>query len=49
MAALPLNERAKSAVIKSIAAGVGGSLSAAGGLAEVWSTWGPAIRAYFGY
>lgn len=47
-AALPQNERAKSGIIKSVAAGVGGSLSAAGGLAEVWSTWGPVIRAYFG-
>ena len=48
-AALPPNERTKSGVIKSIASGVGASLSAAGGLAEVWSTWGSVIRAYFGF
>ncbi len=47
-ALLPPNERAKSGVIKSLVAGVGASLSAAGGLAEVWSTWGAAIRAFFG-
>ena len=48
-AALPANERAKLGVIKSLALGVGSTVSAAGGLAEVWSTWGPAIRAYFGF
>jgi hypothetical protein len=48
-ASLPSNERAKSGVIKSLIAGVGGSLSAAGGLAEVWSTWGTAIRGFFGF
>lgn len=47
-ALLPPNERAKSGVIKSLVTGVGASLSAAGGLAEVWSTWGEAIRTFFG-
>jgi len=48
-AALPPEERAKSGVIKSLVSGVGASLSAAGGLAEVWSTWGVPIRAFFGF
>lgn len=48
-ALLPPNERAKLGVIKSLASGVGASLSAAGGVAEVWSTWGGAIRAFFGF
>jgi hypothetical protein len=48
-AALSPDERAKTGVIKSLVSGVGGSLSAAGGLAEVWTTWGWAIRAFFGF
>jgi hypothetical protein len=48
-AALPHYERAKPNVIKSIAAGVGRSLSAAGSLAAVWSTWAKAINDYFDY
>lgn len=48
-AALLPDERAKPGVIKSIVSGIGASLSAAGGLAEVWSTWGTVIRAYFGF
>lgn len=47
-AALAPEERAKSGVIKSILSGVATTLSAAGGLAEVWSTWGSAIRVFFG-
>ncbi len=48
-AALPPEQRAKSGVIKSLVSGLAGSLSAAGGLAEVWSTWGAPIRAFFGF
>ena len=47
-AALAANERTKNSVIKSIFSGVASSLGAAGGLAEVWSTWGNVIRAFFG-
>jgi hypothetical protein len=48
-ALLPPDERAKSGVIKSLVSGVGASVSAAGGLAEVWSTWGEQIRTFFGF
>lgn len=47
-AALEPDQR-KAGVIKSILLGISYTLAAAGGSAEVWSTWGPAIRAYFGY
>lgn len=47
-AALEPNQR-KAGVIKSILLGISSTLAAAGGSAEVWSTWGPAIRAYFGF
>lgn len=46
-AALPENERSKPAVIKSILFGISTGLASAGGLAEVWSTWGPAISSFF--
>jgi hypothetical protein len=48
-ASLPPTERAKTGVVKSILAGVASSLGAAGGLAEVWSTWGDKIRIFFGF
>jgi len=38
---------ARPGVIRALLAGLGGTLSAAGGLAEVWSTWGPAIQGFF--
>lgn len=47
-AALPSEERAKPGVLKSVLSGVASTLGAAGGLAEVWSTWGNVIRAFFG-
>ncbi|HEX8609287.1 MAG TPA: hypothetical protein VF679_11660 [Pedobacter sp.] len=47
-AALLPGERAKSGVLKSVLSGVASTLGAAGGLAEVWSTWGSMIRAFFG-
>lgn len=47
-AALSPDERAKPGVVKALLAGVAATIGAAGGLAEVWSTWGPAIKAFFG-
>ena len=47
-AVLGLSERAKPGVIKGILAALATGLGAAGGLAEVWSTWGPCIQAFFG-
>ena len=47
-AALPVDRRAKPGVIKSVLSGIAGSLAAAGGTAEVWSTWGPQITRFFG-
>lgn len=48
-AALPPETRAKSGVIKSLISGIGSTLSAAGGMAEVWSTWEIPIRTFFGF
>lgn len=48
-AALVPEERSKTGVIKSIWLGVASSIGAAGGLAEVWSTWGNTIRTFFGF
>jgi hypothetical protein len=47
-ATLSADKRVKTGVIKGMFVGLATGLSAAGGLAEVWSTWGPAISAYFG-
>jgi stage III sporulation protein SpoIIIAA len=47
-AALPSDKRAKLGVIKAVLASLATTLGAAGGLAEVWSTWGPAICTFFG-
>jgi hypothetical protein len=47
-AVLPRSEQAKPAVIKGILAGLATGLQGAGGLAEVWSTWGPSIQRFFG-
>lgn len=47
-ATLPPNERMRGAAIKSLLSGVAGSVATAGGLAEVWSTWGEQIRSFFG-
>jgi hypothetical protein len=48
-ATLPPEKRTKPSVIKAIISSVAGTLGAAGALAEVWSTWGPAIRTFFGF
>lgn len=47
-ATLTAEQRAKPGVLKAVLGGLATTLGAAGGLAEVWSTWGPAIRAFFG-
>jgi len=47
-AALIPDKRAKPGVIKAILSGLSVGLSGAGGLAEVWSTWGATIKAFFG-
>lgn len=46
-ATLPAEERARPGVIKAILTGLAAGLGAAGGLAEVWSTWGHLIRQFF--
>lgn len=47
-AVLSSSQRAKPGVIRGILTGLATGLAAAGGLAEVWSTWGPAILTFFG-
>ena len=47
-ATLAEEKRSSRDVIKALFAALGGTLSAAGGAAGVWSTWGPVIRSYFG-
>ncbi|MDZ7337362.1 MAG: hypothetical protein ONB30_02345 [candidate division KSB1 bacterium] len=42
-------ERTKAGVIKAILTSLATTLSAAGGLAEVWSTWGPVVTRFFGF
>ena len=44
----PAEKRSALGVIRSILSGIATGLGAAGGLAEVWSTWGPAIAKFFG-
>ena len=48
-ATLPSEETPKPAVVKEILTALATTLGAAGGLAEVWSTWGPAICQFFGF
>lgn len=48
-AAIPQNKRVKPGVTKAILTGLATGMSAAGGLAEMWSTWSPAIRTFFGF
>ena len=44
---LPEENRSKPEVIRSLLQNLGATLGAAGGLAEVWSTWGESIKAFF--
>ena len=47
-ALIPIENRSKSGIIKAIISTLATTLSTAGGLAEVWTTWGPAIQKFFG-
>lgn len=40
--------RRKTGVVKMALTAIGGTCAAVGGLAEVWSTWGPSMSQYFG-
>lgn len=46
-ATLPSNQRTSKGVIKALLSGIATGLGAAGGLAEVWSTWGSVLVNYF--
>lgn len=48
-ALLPEQERMKTGILKALGIAVSSTMSAAGGLAEVWSTWGPSIQKFFGF
>jgi hypothetical protein len=48
-AILPTNERSKPGVMKAVFTTLSGTLTAAGNLAGIWSTWGPAIKKFFGF
>jgi len=41
-------QRAKPGAVRAVLAAVATTFGAAGGLAEVWSTWGPAVKTFFG-
>lgn len=45
---LPKDKRVNKSVLKAIISSIGGALSAGGGLAEIWSTWGTEISSFFG-
>jgi hypothetical protein len=47
-AALPPGKRVQSWKIKDLLVGISLAIRTAGGLAEVWHTWGPAISNFFG-
>jgi hypothetical protein len=47
-ATLPREKQAAIGTLRTIIGGLGSVLSAGGGLAEIWSTWGSSIRAFFG-
>lgn len=42
------NKRAGPAVIRVVLSSIAATIGTGGGLAEIWSTWGPAIKAFFG-
>lgn len=46
-AILPENERSKPGVMKAVLTTLSGTITAAGSLAGIWSTWGPAIQKFF--
>lgn len=45
-ASRPEEERSRG-VVRALVSGLGSTLQAAGGLAGVWDTWGPALRRFF--
>lgn len=45
---LPKEKRSSKSVIRAIFNSIGATLGAVGGLAEIWSTWGKNIAAFFG-
>jgi ABC-type transporter Mla subunit MlaD len=47
-ALLPENERMKPGILRAIGNALSSTLATAGGLAEVWSTWGPSVLAFLG-
>lgn len=47
-AVLAPDQRVKPGVLKAVVNGIATTLGAAGGLAEVWSTWGPVVMKFFG-
>ena len=48
-ALLPEKERMKPGILKALGTALSSTLSAVGGLAEIWFTWGPAIQKFFGF
>ena len=47
-AVLSPDQRVKPGVLKAVVNGIATILGAAGGLAKVWSTWGPVVMRFFG-
>jgi hypothetical protein len=47
-AALPPSQRARTSTTKALLASLGATLATTANLAQIWSTWGPHIRAVFG-
>ncbi len=45
---LSKDKRVSKSIIKAIFSAIGATLSASGGLAEIWSTWGTNIASFFG-
>ena len=48
LASAKAENKVKPGVVRAILTSLGTTLGAAGALAEVWSTWGPDIQAFFG-
>jgi hypothetical protein len=47
-ATLPVEARSSKGVLKAVLAGIAGTVSTVGGIAEIWSTWGGTILKFFG-
>lgn len=48
-ASRPVEQRSKPFALRAVFSQIGEALQAAGGLAEIWSTWGPVIKGFFGF